>query len=1291
LAAPVSTIRFEPNRGQTSRSVRYLARTPQGMVFFTSRALVLSRSDLLPITLEFIGGNSQAVWEASSGTGETTSYHVGRDRRRWAQDVPEYARLTQRNVYPGIDAVYYGAGGKLEYDLLVARDADPGRIRIRIHGADRVSLGAEGELVLSSAGEEIRQYKPVMYQSEPDGSRIPVSGEFRLLRPNEVGFRVGVYDRSRPLAIDPVIESSSYLGGSGDDQVIYSSGNVSAGNTLSADFPDSNPARRKNWDVFYRVGDSTQIIGGSDDDIVTSVIETIDQPVLVGYTSSTDLPTSTQSLQPNFGGGATDGFLFYIGNTGVTNQNGVPVRGPVLSYFGGPGDDRITGGTGSSGACAFTGWTTGQIFGGSGVVQDGPGGGVDGFFAGCNVFSTVSLYRLSLTNFRYFGGSGDDRPSSIASLGADYYIAGQTNSPDFPNLTGASTAPSGDSDAFVIHYSLVASAPTSLLFGGSGADRAGGIAVLADESVAIAGTTTSTDLPLSNPSQMTFGGGDSDAFAAVFRRDLSQMIFATYWGGSSAEEVTSVSADPGGGWYIGGWTSSTDYPVQNAVQPIFGGGPDDGFLLHYDPDGSIHESTFFGGSGSDRILRVNSTSMFRVTLTGQTASADFPLIAPTQTELRGASDGFIAALSTNLINAPHVTGSGGLRSLATLVSPAGSFTLSSSDPASVLLSAGSFDSGSASIALSLPDGPPRFSNYYVDCLSNGVNADILVTAPGFASKTAHIDCVSPSATAAVGGGYGAGVNYANGAFHISAWALNPANVTVYLYATNPANPTDGNFVFAASDTNAVPVQVGVTDPAVLSASTSSIAANGRLALGCGSSPALPCPMGPDMTISPLKTGSSDIVFSSPRLMPGPSEHVPVVVDVPFTLGKLPVIPGGFQVLFGFSCNGFPPPGASITFTSGDADKLVIAGSYSVPGTSTLSLDYCGNVYLQALATAGQVPLTVSVTGFDPVTIPVSLGSPSLTVLSQLLSTPTLAPGQTGFLTVYMGTAGSNGFLLNPQSAPPRLTLATTDSGVLQIIPPFEDLSVGQLFFGFQVQGISPGAADLTLSSSNGAPPPANVNPLHVTVAQQPVQFHDFEVGKDLAAAISVPVPAGLPGNAAFTVSSSDPTEAIVSLSNTDAAQAQVSGSASNGFIAFYVSGLSGSGAAQITLNVEGAAPATAMATLEPSGIGWTNDFLSSGVQTSATSAPIAAYVLDPGTSIPIAAQDLRAGVTAVVQIQSDNPGVAVPASSAVALQRGATVGLRSVGQGDAHLILTQPSGFSVPASRQSLTYRVLPN
>src|SRR5205823_1875847 len=143
-----------------------------------------------------------------------------------------------------------------------------------------------------SNGGELRQHKPVIYQTACDGSRTLVSGGFKRLGRNEAGFSVGRYDHSRPMAIDPVIDSATFIGGIGEDQVIYSSGGITAGNTTSPDFPGAPAARRSGWKVFYRNGSSTLIVGGSGDDRLTAVIPAYPGPVMLGYTNSLDLATS---------------------------------------------------------------------------------------------------------------------------------------------------------------------------------------------------------------------------------------------------------------------------------------------------------------------------------------------------------------------------------------------------------------------------------------------------------------------------------------------------------------------------------------------------------------------------------------------------------------------------------------------------------------------------------------------------------------------------------------------------------------------------------------------------------------------------------------------------------------------------------------------------------------------------------------------------------------------------------------------------------------------------------------
>ena len=254
LLAAGPSIQFEANRGQTDARVRYLARSTQGTVFFTDNQIVFSRGQAAPVSFELWGGNTAVEWEASEPTAGETSYRVGRDPLRWADHVKQYARLVRHNVYQGIDAAWHGMDRRIEYDFMLASGADPGRIHIRIKGARRVYLDHDGELVVSSDGREIRQHKPAIYQTAQDDSRLVVAGGFRLLSRNEVGFFVDRYDHSKPLIIDPVIDFSTYLGGDGEDQIIYSAGGVTAGNTTSVDFPGAAPARRQGRRSFIAAG-----------------------------------------------------------------------------------------------------------------------------------------------------------------------------------------------------------------------------------------------------------------------------------------------------------------------------------------------------------------------------------------------------------------------------------------------------------------------------------------------------------------------------------------------------------------------------------------------------------------------------------------------------------------------------------------------------------------------------------------------------------------------------------------------------------------------------------------------------------------------------------------------------------------------------------------------------------------------------------------------------------------------------------------------------------------------------
>jgi hypothetical protein len=229
-ALPLS---FEPNRGQTDAQVAYLARgsgytlflAPTSAIFEFQRGASTQRhpSETAVIRMDLVGANAHAQMAGQQSLPGTANYLLGDDRSKWSTGLPTFAKTATDGVYPGIDLVYYGTQGQLEYDFVVAPQAEPARIRLAFAGA-HPHLTPSGDLILSVASKTgqnaIRFHKPVLYQ-QVDGVRQPVSGNFTIGAHQQVGVRVGAYDRTRELVIDPQLVYSSYLGGSTQQSVPY--------------------------------------------------------------------------------------------------------------------------------------------------------------------------------------------------------------------------------------------------------------------------------------------------------------------------------------------------------------------------------------------------------------------------------------------------------------------------------------------------------------------------------------------------------------------------------------------------------------------------------------------------------------------------------------------------------------------------------------------------------------------------------------------------------------------------------------------------------------------------------------------------------------------------------------------------------------------------------------------------------------------------------------------------------------------------------------------------------------
>ncbi len=246
LAFASLPLHFEPNRGQAGASVQFLARSGDSAVFLTreSATLIFEGENGNPdSTLRILaaGARHAAAPIGIDPQPGKSNYLLGSDPHNWRTNIPNYARVKYPGIYPGIDLVFYGNDRQLEYDFVVAPGGDPAAIRLRFEGTQDLRIDAEGDLIVRVGGREIRQHKPRVYQLSGAATR-EIGGAFTLGSDHGVGFKLGEYDRTRPLTIDPVLSFSTFLGDSAGNSAnavaVDGAGHIYvAGTTSSTDFP----------------------------------------------------------------------------------------------------------------------------------------------------------------------------------------------------------------------------------------------------------------------------------------------------------------------------------------------------------------------------------------------------------------------------------------------------------------------------------------------------------------------------------------------------------------------------------------------------------------------------------------------------------------------------------------------------------------------------------------------------------------------------------------------------------------------------------------------------------------------------------------------------------------------------------------------------------------------------------------------------------------------------------------------------------------------------------------------
>ena len=648
IRSPHTPFTFVENRGQADPSVRYIGAGPEFKAWFSDRGVVLRHGRTI-VKILFEGDasivNSIKI-SVGNPIGARANYMYGSDPRHWRTDLPLFASIRYTGLWPGVALTYQTEHNGLKAEYLAAPGAKLGAILLRFDGSPEVQN--DGTLRVHGPSGDFVEDKPLFYQSIR-GERKEVAGGFKKLENGCIGFWTAEYDRNQPLVIDPSILISGYFGGSSEDNItavgIDSLNNiVTAGWTSSNNLPTSKGAR-KNYggsvDAFVAsflpngggLIYCTYLGGSGDDQALGLALDSARNVYLTGFTQSTNFPV-VGAFQSHLSG-SRDAF--------VTKLNAAGNALIYSSYLGGsavetgyaitvdPTDNATIVGDTNSINLPVT----------QGAFQPRSGGGQDAFVA------QVPPAGAPLTILTYLGGNGQDHASSVfVAAGGGIKVGGYTWSSNFPTVLPWQSHSGGGQDGFLTRMLPNGQVNFSTYIGGSGDDQVTAVYRDSSSNMVVAGTTGSTDFPVTAGAFQTVFGGQTDGFIARFS-NAGSLLQATYLGGASNDGITAMAADFSGDPYVAGFTSSQDFPVQNPSQISNAGGMDAFVVKMNNTLSKMIFGSFLGGSGSDQGNAIAVDGETSVIVAGQTGSGNFPAAGSLQNYLPTVLTSFITKIAPN--------------------------------------------------------------------------------------------------------------------------------------------------------------------------------------------------------------------------------------------------------------------------------------------------------------------------------------------------------------------------------------------------------------------------------------------------------------------------------------------------------------------------------------------------------------------------------------------------------------------------------------------------------------------
>ncbi|MDY6990868.1 MAG: MopE-related protein, partial [Thermodesulfobacteriota bacterium] len=655
---------FIANMGQIeSEDVAFYAKTFGGTVFVEKSGIltynVPAKEKRGVVIKEFFTDKTIHV-EGLERSPTRVSSFKGKDKSHWKARIPTYDSIESRAIYNGIDLRLKAYGNNVEKLFTVLPKANPNQIRVKLLGIKGLKVKETGELEMMTDLGSLSFTKPIAYQ-KIGGEKKSVSVAYAVFEGNTYGFKLGNYDKKRPVIIDPLL-ASTFIGRSGSEYALSiiqldASGNVYlAGRTPCSDYPTTTGAYDETHsggtDIFVSKLDNdltslvaSTFIGGSYYDHGYSItLDASGNLYLAGSTSSSDYPTTNGAYNETHNGGTEDAVVSKLDSDLTSLLASTFIGGSAWDYgytvrLDGNGNVYVAGATESSDYP-----TT------AGAYDEDHNGGADVFI------SKLDNALTSLVASTFIGGTDGDWYTYGDSFTLDesesVYVTGHTRSSDYPTTTGAYDEDhNGGDDVFISKLdSDLTSLVASTFIGGSDGDYGQSIALDGSGNVYVAGSTESSIYPTTSGAYDESHNGARDVFISKLDNGLASLVASTFIGGSDGDYGESITLDGSGDVYLAGGTESTDFPTTTSAYDESHNGGSDVFVSKLDHAlTSVMASTFIGGSDPDVSYSSTLDASGNVYLAGGTESTDFPTTNGAYDESHNGSwDVFVSKLDSDL-------------------------------------------------------------------------------------------------------------------------------------------------------------------------------------------------------------------------------------------------------------------------------------------------------------------------------------------------------------------------------------------------------------------------------------------------------------------------------------------------------------------------------------------------------------------------------------------------------------------------------------------------------------------